>query len=114
MVWSWERPLSPLRSDQETGPNSRKKELGYSSCISHGMQSDELSSQKCIRAPAFSGGLVGHVAFLVAWGSSSRDINGLLDGGDYISEAKGSWSHTPAWTAHSRQDLATVLSTGEE
>lgn len=56
MVWSWERPLSPLRSDQETGPNSRKKELGYSSCISHGMQSDELSSQKCIRAPAFSGG----------------------------------------------------------
>ena len=37
----------------------------------------------------------------------NRDINGLMDGGAYTSEAK-SWSNTPSCAADSRQDMMAV------
>ena len=42
---------------------------------------------------------------------SNRDINGLMDGGADLSEAK-SWSDTPPYGADGRQEKAAVFTPG--
>ena len=44
-------------------------------------------------------------------GVSNRDINGLMDGGADLSEAR-SWSDTPACVVDSGQDMAAVFPPG--
>lgn len=44
---------------------------------------------------------------------SDRDINGVMDGGAYTSEAR-SWSNTPPSEADGGQDMVTVFAPGRE
>ena len=44
--------------------------------------------------------------------SSNREINGLMYGGAYTSEAR-SWSDTPLYAANGQQDMEPVLAPGE-